>query len=150
MNFHCSFTGRKGAREREERDGERKPRRGLYAGAGLARTARPRLLSAPPPISARQRLEGLGPRDRGPDWRQGEGVRDTGTEGGRSWDWVLETVLTVQRRRADSENRADEQVTFTSDSRGREKTLRCPSEARDAGSSGLTLLLSLAKPVGPR
>lgn len=62
MNFHCSVTGRKGAREKEERDGEREPRRGLYARAGLAETSRPRLLSASPPIIAPQLLEGLGPR----------------------------------------------------------------------------------------
>lgn len=48
-------------REREERDGEREPRRGLYARAGLAGTSRPRLLSASPPISARQRSEGPRP-----------------------------------------------------------------------------------------
>lgn len=65
-------------REREERDGEREPRRGLYARAGLAGTSRPRLLSAPRPISARQRLEGPGPRGRGRDSRREAGVRDTG------------------------------------------------------------------------
>lgn len=47
-------------REREERDGKREPRRGLYAGAGLAGTSRPRLLSAPPPISARVALGKVG------------------------------------------------------------------------------------------
>ena len=43
----------------------REPRRGLYARAGLAGTSRPRLLSAPPPISAWQFLEGLGRRGTG-------------------------------------------------------------------------------------
>ena len=44
---------------------ERESRRGLYARAGLAGTSRPRLLSAPPPISARHLFEGLGPRETG-------------------------------------------------------------------------------------
>lgn len=77
--------GRERERKREERDGKREPRRGLYAGAGLAGTPRPRLLSAPRPISARGCSEGLGPRGRGADWRRGAGVKDAGAGGGRGW-----------------------------------------------------------------
>lgn len=135
--------GRERERKREERDGKREPRRGLYAGAGLAGTSRPRLLSAPWPISARQCSEGRGPRGRGPDGWRGAGVKDTGAEGGQGWKWALETVLTVQRTsRTHRESRADEQVTFTYDARRREGALAGPSEARAAG------LSPLAEPVG--
>lgn len=80
-------------REREERCGDRAPRRGLYAGAALAGTSRPRLLSGPPPISPQRPLNGLGPRGKGSDWSQGAGIRDTGAECGQGWNQILETAL---------------------------------------------------------
>lgn len=83
VNVHCSVPGRKGAGEKErERDGEsQSPEGGLYAREGLARTARPRPLSEPPPISAEQLAE---PQGEGTGWEPRGGEEGRWCQ--RCWD----------------------------------------------------------------
>lgn len=77
MNFHCSVTGRKGAREKERREMEReRAEKGLIREGGFGRD-----FQAPPPVSvaAYQRpaaLGGAAARGRGRASRGEAGVRD--------------------------------------------------------------------------
>lgn len=60
MNFHCSVTGRKGAREKERREMERERREGAYTPGKVWPG-----LQAPPPVSATANQRPAGPGLRG-------------------------------------------------------------------------------------
>lgn len=158
MNFHCSVTGRKGAREKER--GERwreSAEKGLIRRGGFGRDSRPRLLSAPPPISARQRSAGPGLR------RGGWGGR-LQTRGGGRGHWSrrrreLELVNGDCPNWADEERdrprESAESARSAGDFRfllgGRERTPTGSLKARHAGLPGFHIpSFSLSKPEGWR
>lgn len=141
------FTVRlQGGRERERKRGERwraRAERGFYAGAGSAGTPGPRLLSAPRPISARERWAGRG---------RGGGLRSGGEGGGRGGErrrpgleGVLEAVLSAEP----GKERPGESSRCAGDFPGRCQEAGADAwEARGAGLPGPTSRASLARPVG--